>query len=232
MLTGSERLSVIKIARDESEGKVPLLIQTGASSTARSIEKTVEAERLGADGALVITPYYCCPTQEGLTHHFEAIAQATDLPIILYNNPKRTGVGLEIETVVRLSKIKNIVGLKDASGGVAFVAGVLNRTEDFTLFSGDDLSALPMQSIGAKGVMSIMSNLMPGAVSELFRNPSLTSYHELLPLFQLTQVESNPIPIKAMMNILGMAAGECRLPLTPLSDQYLALITDHLAAYV
>ncbi|NGX50495.1 MAG: 4-hydroxy-tetrahydrodipicolinate synthase [Chlamydiae bacterium] len=231
-LTEEERLRVIQIAREESLGRVPLMVHTGECSTHRAIERAEEAERVGADSLLIVTPYYCRPTQEGLVRHFEAIARSTTLPIILYNHPKRTGVRFEVESVERLSQIKNIVGLKDASGDLGFVAELLNRIEDFSLFSGDDPLTLPLMSIGAVGVISILSNIFPRKVCELVRKRDKRLYHELFPLFQLSQCESNPIPIKAMMELIGMPAGECRLPLTPLSEKYHEQMRELLVTYV
>ena len=219
-LSERERSRVLQIAREETQSKVPLWIQTGDSATDRTIKKTEEAEKLGADGALIITPYYCRPTQEGLLRHFEAVANSTSLPIILYHHPKRTGASFEIATLKRLAQIDNIIGLKDASGDVGFVAQVINAIPDFDVFSGDDLLTLPLMSIGAKGVISIMSNIMPRKMCELVQSGAKSLYHELFPLFLFSQCETNPIPIKAMMNQMGMPAGECRLPLTPLSKKY------------
>jgi len=219
-LSEGERSRVIQIAREETQGKVPLWIQTGDSATDRTIKKTEEAEKLGADGALIITPYYCRPTQEGLLRHFEIVAHSTSLPIILYHHTKRTGASFEVATLKRLAQIDNIIGLKDASGDVGFVAQVLNTIPDFDVFSGDDLLTLPLMSIGAKGVISVISNIMPRKMCELVRTRAKSLYHELFPLFQFSQCESNPIPIKAMMNLMDMPAGECRLPLTPLSKKY------------
>ena len=218
-LSDGERRRVIQIVCSEAKEKVPVFIQTGDSATYRAIQKTAEAKSLGADGVLIVAPYYCCPTQEGLFCHYEAIARSTTLPILLYNHPKRTGVRFELETLRRLALIENIVGLKDASGDVAFCAQVLNTTEDFILFSGDDLLTLPLMSIGSKGSISVMSNLMPKEISDLGRQLNLEKYQELFPLFLLSQCESNPIPIKAMMHARGMASGQCRLPLTPLSKE-------------
>ena len=231
-LTDRERRLVIQIAREESLGRLPLWIQTGDSSTTRAIEKTGEAERLGADGVLVIAPYLCCPTQEGLFRHFEAIARSTTLPITLYHHPKRTGVSFEIATLKRLATIENIVGLKEACGNVGFIAEVLNTIEDFILFSGDDMLSLPLMSIGAKGVFSVLSNAMPRQISQLVREKGEAHYRALFPLFQLAQCETNPIPIKAIMDHLGMAGGVCRLPLTPLSIDHQKEMEHLLLAHV
>ena len=219
-LTEKERFRLIQIAREETKGKIPLWVQTGDCATFRTLEKTEEAERLGADGVLIITPYYTCPTQEGVIRHFETVAESTHLPIMVYHHPRRSGVRLELETLRRLAKIENIIGMKDASGDISFVAEVLSQLPDFILMSGDDLLILPHLSLGAKGVFSVLSNLMPQKVCELIQNPSPSLYRPLFPYFRFSQCETNPIPIKAMMNRVGMEAGECRLPLTPLSQKY------------
>jgi len=219
-LSESERLRVIQIARAETQGKFFLWVQTGDSSTYRTIKKTQEAEKLGADGALIVTPYYCRPAQEGLVHHFETVAHNTNLPILIYHHPKRTGTSLEIATLRHLAKIKNIVGVKDASSDVSFVAELLSHTTNFDIFSGDDLLTLPLLSIGAKGVISVISNIMPQKMCELVQSEDKKLYYELFPFLRFLQCETNPIPIKAIMNLMGMAAGECRLPLTPLNTKH------------
>ena len=215
-----ERSHVIQIAKTETRNKAFLWVQTGGSSTHHTIKNTQEAEKLGADGIVVVTPYYCLPTQEGLLHHFEAVSQSTKLPIILYHHPKRTGTSFTIDTLRRLSQMHNIMGLKDASGNMRFVSEVLHALPDLALFSGDDLLTLPLMSIGAQGVVSVISNIVPRKIRSLVEHRAPSLYRELFPLFQLSQCETNPIPIKAMMNLMGMPAGECRLPLTPLSKKH------------
>lgn len=231
-LTERERLRVMQIARAETRGKSFLWIQTGDSSTHRTITRTQEAEKLGADGALIVTPYYCRPTQEGLVQHFETIARNTNLPILIYHHPKRTGTSFEMITLRRLAEIENIVGLKDASGEVGFVAELLSHTSNFDIFSGDDLLTLPLLSIGAKGVISVVSNIMPQKICELVQNEDKEVYYRLFPFFQFSQCETNPIPIKAMMNLMGMPAGECRLPLTPLNKQHQKQMKELFLAHV
>ncbi|MCB1081830.1 MAG: 4-hydroxy-tetrahydrodipicolinate synthase [Chlamydiia bacterium] len=210
-LSHAERLSVIRAAA--SEKTLPLIVNVGDISTEATIQKAVEAEKEGADALLIIAPYYARPSQEGLARHFEAIAKKTSLPILLYNHPKRTGVTIEIKTLIRLAAQKNIIGIKDASGSIPYAAAIRSSLPDFLLFAGDDLLSLPYQAIGAKGVISVLSNLFPQEMATLTEE----SYHRLIPFMELSQVETNPVPIKAMMNLAGLPAGEIRAPLAPLA---------------
>jgi len=231
-LSEKERLRVIQIARTETRGKLHLWVQTGDSSTYRTIRKTQEAEKLGADGALIVTPYYCCPTQEGLVQHFETIACNTNLPIFIYNHPKRTGTSFDIATLIHLASLENILGLKDASGNVGFVAKLLHHTSNFDIFSGDDLLTLPLLSIGAKGVISVVSNILPQKMCELVQREDKNLYYTLFPFFEFSQCETNPIPIKSIMNRMGMSAGKCRSPLTSLHDKHQKQMQELLSAHV
>ncbi|MCB1116383.1 MAG: 4-hydroxy-tetrahydrodipicolinate synthase [Chlamydiia bacterium] len=210
-LSHAERLSVIRAAA--SEKTLPLIVNVGDISTEATIQKAVEAEKEGADALLIIAPYYVRPSQDGLARHFEAIAKKTSLPILLYNHPKRTGVTIEIKTLVRLAAQKNIIGIKDASGSIPYAAAIRSALPDFLLFAGDDLLSLPYQAIGAKGVISVLSNLFPQDMATL----TAGSYHRLISFMELSQVETNPVPIKAMMNLAGLPAGEIRAPLAPLA---------------
>ncbi|QVL56780.1 MAG: 4-hydroxy-tetrahydrodipicolinate synthase [Simkaniaceae bacterium] len=219
-LNPDEQKRVIQIAVEEK--KVPVIVNAGDLSTDRTIEKVKEAEKMGADGLLIIAPYYNRPSPEGLALHFEAVARETTLPIILYNHPKRTGVELSLDLLVRLSKKKNIIGIKDASGSIPFAASIRHVLPDFLLFAGDDLISLPLLSIGAKGLISVLSNLMPHKVGQMVRNLDRTLYEELLPFMEMAQIETNPVPIKAMMELAKLSAGKPRLPLTSLTpdNQY------------
>lgn len=215
-LQENERRRVIDITISEAKGKVPILISCSDASTERTCLKAYEAEHAGADALLVMAPYYCRPTQEGIFRHFSAVAEASSLPIIMYNHPGRSGVSIEVETVRRLSEIETIVGLKDASGSISYGAAIINALPDFLFLAGDDLMALPYFSIGGKGLISVMSNLFPKKMKALVDEKSLSLFQELYPYIALSQIESNPSPIKAMMNRAGFPAGECRLPLVPL----------------
>lgn len=216
-LSEEERKRVIAIALEEGKGRASLMLSCGDVSTKRSISKVIQAEKMGVNGVLVIAPYYCRPTQEGLFRHFQEIAKNTSLPIIIYNHPKRTGVEIELETVKRLADIQNIVGIKDASGSIAYGASVIAALPDFLFLAGDDLMALPTSVIGAAGLVSVLSNLMPRKMKELIETQDCTLYQKLYPFISMSQIETNPVPIKAMMKLIGLSAGECRLPLTSLS---------------
>ena len=218
---------------------MPVLAGTGSNNTATVIERTRRARTLGADGALVVTPYYNRPTQDGLYRHFTAIAEAVDLPLVLYNVPGRTGVNLLPETVVRLADIPGIVGIKEASGSLDQASQIVREApEAFVVVSGDDSLTLPMMGVGASGVISVVSNIAPEAVSALtsaclagdFR--SGRSLH--LALFDLCRamfVETNPTPVKAAAALLGYCSPEVRLPLAPLSEAAQRRVESALAAW-
>ena len=216
-LSEEERKRVIAIALEEGKGSASLLLSCGDASTERSISKVIQAEKMGMDGVLVIAPYYCRPTQEGIFRHFEMVAKNTSLPIIIYNHPKRTSVEIELETVKRLAEIQNIVGIKDASGSIVYGAAVIEALPDFLFLAGDDLMTLPISAIGAAGLISVLSNLLPRRMKELVETRDRVLYQNLYPFITMSQIETNPVPIKAMMNLAGFPAGECRLPLTSLS---------------
>jgi len=223
-LSAEEQKKVIQIAAQEK--RVPVIVNVGDVSTARTIEKVKMAETFGADGLLIIAPYYNRPSQEGLAQHFETIANETSLPIILYNHPKRTGVDLSLELLERLSTKKNIIGIKDASGSIPYAARIRNRLPDFHLFAGDDLMSLPLLAIGASGLISVLSNLMPLKVVEMVKNQDQTLYKELFPFMDASQIETNPVPIKAMMELSKLPAGKPRLPLASLTLQHQQFIKE------
>lgn len=210
-LSDLERKMVIEEAARLKQ--VPLMVNIGEISTEKTIQRGLEAEALGADILLVIAPPYCRPSQEGLYRHFAAVAAATQLPIVLYHHPKRTGVDIALETVLRLAERENIIGIKDASGSIPYVGSIRRALPGFQLYAGDDLLSLPYYAIGGKGVISVLSNLLPDAMCRL----SEASYFKLFPLMEFSQIETNPVPIKAMMNRAGLPAGEVRLPLAPLA---------------
>lgn len=232
LLKDHERHRVIQIVLEEAKGKVPLWVNGSGASTSQAIQRTEEAQNLGADGVLHMAPYYSLPTEEGISLHFEAIARKTKLPVMLYNHPKRSGCTIEITTLKKLAKHDYIIGIKDASGDIGYVGEILNALPNFTVMSGDDVSALAYLSMGASGVISILSNLMPRKMCELMREPIKRHFHELFSFIQFSQCETNPIPIKAMMNLVGMPAGECRLPLTQLSHDNKKKLEGLLLAYV
>lgn len=226
-LTPQERQTVITIAIEELKGKTTVLVGTGTNATTTTIAATQEAEELGADGALIITPYYNKPTQEGLFRHFSTVCESTSLPICLYNVQGRTGVNLQTETLQRLLSFPSIIGVKEASGNImqmsdVIALGRLQRPE-LSILSGDDALTLPLIALGGHGVISVASNLIPGPMRALVNaalkgdSDTARSLHfELLPFFNSNFIETNPIPIKAAMNAAGMAAGPYRLPLCEL----------------
>lgn len=222
-LNHEERLILIRTAIEHAN--VPVIVGTGSNSTQQTIENTKEAELLGADGALIVTPYYNKPTQEGLFKHYEAVHAATKLPIMLYNVPSRCGVNLFPETVLKLASLDRIKGIKDASGSIAQLSEILEATSkkhpEFAVLTGDDAMILPSIALGAVGVVSVLSNLYPERIKEFvdtclngkFRD-AREHHYTWMPLIRGIFAETNPMLVKAAMSHLGMPAGACRLPLS------------------
>jgi 4-hydroxy-tetrahydrodipicolinate synthase len=208
---------------DETAGRVPVLAGAGGYNTREVIELVREFERAGADGILSVTPYYNKPTPEGLYQHYKAIAESTSLPIVLYNVPGRTGVNMDVATVVRLSGIRNILGTKEASGNLVQMSEIVAAVrEDFLLLSGDDPIAVAVMAIGGRGLISVASNVVPGEMAQIIELAEKGDFagarklHQwLLPLIQVNFVESNPIPVKAAMAAMGLIEESYRLPLVP-----------------
>ena len=226
-LSFEEHERVMALTAQWVRGRVPVIPGTGSNSTKETIELTEMAKKAGCDMALVVAPYYNKPTQEGMFRHFSAVAEAVGLPLVLYNMPGRTGVNMLPELVARLAQVRNIVAIKEASGSVQQVAEIYRLTKGaFPILSGDDNLFLPMMAVGATGVISVLSNIMPRRVKELGQafmvesdfKRALAIHTELLPLFNGIFVETNPIPIKQILALAGMMESELRLPLTPLSD--------------
>ena len=219
----SERLRMVEILVDEAKGQVPVLAGCGGYNTKEIVHLAKDMQRAGANGLLSVTPYYNKPTQEGIVQHFKAIADATPLPIVLYNIAGRTGVNIETATVVRLSQIPNIVGVKEASGSLAQMCDVLHATpKDFIVLSGDDALTLPLMAVGGRGVISVVSNEIPREMAQMVeaaeRNDfaSARAIHaRILPLMQVNFVESNPGPVKAAMAAMGLVEEIYRLPMVP-----------------
>jgi 4-hydroxy-tetrahydrodipicolinate synthase len=212
---------------------------TGANSTEEARENTVKAEKWGVDACLLVVPYYNKPTQEGLYLHFKTIAEATSLPCILYNVPGRTVTNLAAETVIRLSRIPNIVGVKEASGDMEQVARIIHGVrEDFIVWSGNDGDTLPMMALGAYGVISVASHLVGAQIKEMIEKfvardtaGAALIHRHLVPLFKALFVISNPIPLKYALNHIGFGVGGLRLPLTAADDKTAALLRDTLKGY-
>jgi 4-hydroxy-tetrahydrodipicolinate synthase len=227
-LTPEEYLAVIKTVVAAAGGKVPVVPGVGTNSTAKSVEMVKKVSALGVNGLLAIVPYYNKPTQDGMTAHFSEIAKATRLPIVLYNIPGRTGVNMLPATVLALrKKFSNIVGIKEASGSLDQVSEIINGADaDFSVMSGDDSLTLPMMSVGARGVISVVSNVAPAEASRmcaLFLKGDLAGaarlHHELFTLIKTLFVETNPIPVKYAVSLLGLCKPEPRLPLTLLTEK-------------
>ena len=226
-LTHEEHIAVVKAVIRFARGRLPVIAGTGSNSTAEAVRLTRAAEEAGASGALLISPYYNRPTQDGIYQHYAAVAEATKLPLIVYNIPGRTGSNLLPETIARMSRVKNIVGVKEASGSMPQILDVIAFAEPgFAVWSGDDVMTLPIMAAGGVGVISVASNVVPermvaltGALlaGDLPRARGIM--HDALPLVRAfgARFEVNPIPVKTAMALLGRCAEEFRLPLTPMS---------------
>lgn len=233
-----EQKRILSIFQEEKQ-HLPLMVGCGSSSTLQTIKNIELASAMGATSALIITPYYNKPTQEGLYCHYASISQNSSLPIVLYHNPSRTGVHLSIETLKRLLELPNIIGIKESSGNLSYSANIFAAFKklrpEFTLICGDDLLALPLLAIGAEGVISGGANLIPVQITSLVRMIKCGDLEEaralnfrLFPLFQALTLESNPIPLKAALKMCQLPGGDPRLPLTPLSFSFLPELEDAL----
>jgi 4-hydroxy-tetrahydrodipicolinate synthase len=231
-LTRAEHLRVVEIAIEEAQGKVPVLGGAGGYNTREVIELARELERLGADGILSVTPYYNKPTQEGIYQHYKTIAEAVEIPIVVYSVQGRTGINVEPATLARLARIGSIVGVKEASGNVAQIATILNEVPPaFDVLSGDDSVTIPVIALGGRGVISTAGNEIPGEMSRLAQaclrgdfETARAIQKRYLPLMNVNFVESNPIPVKAAMGLMGLLDPVYRLPLVPPSAASLAKI--------
>ncbi len=238
-LSHSEHKKVIERVVKVAGGKIPVIAGAGSNSTAEAIELTAFAKKTGADATLQVGPYYNKPTQEGFYQHFKAIADEVDLPIVLYNIPGRCGgSGMTPETVARLSAIENIVAIKEATGSLDQASEIASRC-DITILSGDDTMTLPLASVGGKGVISVVANIVPAdvkAMTDLILEGDFVSarkwHHKLFALSKnLLSLATNPIPIKAAMSMLNMASEELRLPMTPLEQSKRAVLQKTLTDY-
>ena len=235
-MTKVEKVQAIKCAISTSKKRVPVIVGTGSNNTLATIEMSVLAEELGADCLLIVTPYYNKTTQNGLIEHYKAIANSVNIPIILYNVPSRTGMNILPETCFELSKIDNIVGIKEASGNISQVAKIAQLCgNDFSIYSGNDDQILPILSLGGKGVISVLSNIKPKLtckiVNSFFENNTATSRDEqlnALPLINALFAETNPIPIKYAINCIGYDFGTPRLPLVECSSNLKSTIEKFL----
>ncbi len=237
-LTFEEHKKVVEIAVDCS--KVPVIAGTGSNNTREALELTCHAADAGADAALLITPYYNKPNERGMFEHFKLVAEKCNIPVVLYNIPKRTGIDLKPELVAKLSKVKNIVAIKEASGSLSQVSQIIEQTRgsSFSVLSGDDDLTLPIMALGATGVVSVVANVAPRktvAMVKAMAEGDLVSarslHYELAPLVRAMFLETNPIPVKTAQRLLGLAAGPLRLPLAdmaPEKEKILKEILDRL----
>lgn len=224
-LSHAEHEQVIKIAIEQTKKRVPVVAGTGSNSTAEAIRLTAAAREMGADAALLISPYYNKPTQEGIYKHYKMIAQSVDLPLIIYNIPGRTGSNIMPETMARLCEVRNIVGVKEASGSMDQISDIRRLCGDrLTILSGDDALTLPLIALGAKGVISVITNIMPREMGEMACAALEGNYtrareihYRMLTLMRALFIETNPIPIKHAMSLLKKCSPEVRMPLTPMS---------------
>ncbi|GBG55374.1 4-hydroxy-tetrahydrodipicolinate synthase [Sporomusaceae bacterium FL31] len=232
-----EHIAVIKFAVDTINKRLPVIAGTGSNDTRHAVELSKAAEEAGADGILSVTPYYNKATQKGLYEHFKLIANNINIPVILYNVPSRTNLNLNPETVQALAEFDNIVAIKECNLGQ--VGDVVNLCgEDFSVYSGDDNTVLPVLSLGGKGVISTMANIIPtdthNMVEKFFLGDiqgAMKLQLQTLNLIKALFSEVNPIPVKAAVNLLGFKAGSCRMPLTDLSDHNLAILRSEMEAY-
>ena len=235
----SEHLSVVEYAVKKAAGRIPIIAGTGSNDTAHGINLSKEAERLGADALLLVTPYYNKATQKGLILHYEAIAKAVSIPIILYSVPSRTGVNITPETLLKLTKIPNIVAVKEASGNISQVAKIAALCGDkLAIYSGDDNMTVPVMSLGGKGVISVIANILPKETHELTEKymsgdhaGALKLQLDMLSVMESMFYEVNPIPVKTAMNILGFEVGPLRMPMCEMEEGNAAKLKAALMDY-
>ena len=232
-LTFEEHKKVVEVAVQAS--KVPVIAGTGSNNTREAIELTCHAAQAGADAALLITPYYNKPNDRGMYEHFKAVADACNIPIVLYNVPKRTGIDMKPELVAKLSRIKNIVAIKEASGSLSQQSQIIEQTRgsDFVLLSGDDDLTLPTMSLGGQGVVSVVANVAPkktvalvDAILKGDMEKARFLHYELAPLVRAMFLETNPIPVKTAQKFLGLAGGPLRLPLAAMAPEKEKVLKD------
>lgn len=238
-MSEQERKETIKFTVDVVKGRIPVIAGTGSNNTKAAIEMSKWAESIGVDGLLVITPYYNKTTQRGCIEHFKAIASSVTKPIIIYNVPSRTGLNILPETLYELSKIDNIVAVKEASSNIVQIAEIAQLCGDsLDIYSGNDDQILPLLSLGAKGVISVVANILPRDTHDLcekYFNGDIEGSRELqlkmLPLVKALFIETNPIPVKAAMNLMGMNVGTLRLPLVEMSQKGLEVLKKEMIKY-
>ncbi|MFJ7933944.1 4-hydroxy-tetrahydrodipicolinate synthase [Sporosarcina sp. NPDC096371] len=238
-LTTEEKVQLFKFAVEVVGGRVPVIAGTGSNSTRESIELTMLAEDVGINAVMLVAPYYNKPCQEGLFQHFQTIAAATSLPIMLYNVPGRTVVNIDVDTVIRLAAIPNIVAIKEASGNLDAMAEIIEQTPTgFSLYSGDDGLTIPVLAIGGAGVVSVSSHIVGNEMQAMIKNfkmghikEAAVDHRKLLPIMKALFAAPNPSPVKAALNLKGIPVGGVRLPMIPLNDGELHSLQRTLSIY-
>lgn len=233
-LTHEEHNQIVDITVKAVNGRIPVIAGTGSNSSEEAVALTRHAKEAGADAALLITPYYNKPTQEGLFQHFKKVACEVDIPLILYNVPGRTSVNMLPKTTARLAEIKNIVGIKEATGDLRQVSETIKLCEEnFSVISGDDVNTLPIMAAGGKGVISVSANIAPNKIAALCKacldgnySEARKLHYDLFDLNEIMFIETNPVPVKTALNLTGKVGNEFRLPLTPLSDSNLVKLKN------
>lgn len=231
-----EHLSVIEYAVKKAAGRVPIIAGTGSNDTAHCVELSKEAEKLGADGLLISTPYYNKCTQKGLMMHYDKVMEKTTSPIILYNIPGRTGMNYKIETIKELAKADQIVAVKEASGDIAYLTDLVHDVPEIDVYSGNDDMIVPLLSLGGKGVISVLSNVCPQETHDLCQKffdgdvkGSFKLQMDYLDLIHALFIDVNPIPVKTAMNLMGLCGGTLRLPLCEMEEKNLAVLKNAMA---
>ena len=231
-MTDEEHLECIRFAVEKTAGRIPVIAGTGSNDTRYAIELSKEAEAVGVDGLLLVTPYYNKTTQRGLIAHFTAIADAVNVPIILYNIPGRTGVNMEVATVKKLAEHRNIAAIKEASGNISYAAKLIAACGDnIDVYSGNDDMVVPLVSLGGKGVISVASHVIPKQMHDMVQYCLDNNFAEAtklqieyLDLINSLFIEVNPIPVKEALNMMGVNVGPCRMPLYEMSDEHKAVL--------
>ncbi len=236
-MSDAEHREALKFAADIAKGRIILIAGTGSNDTSYAISLSSYAESVGYDGLLLVTPYYNKATQKGLYLHFKAIADSVNIPIILYNIPGRTGCMISLDTFKKLDKIPHIIGVKEATGDLAF-AGQIAANTDLVLYSGNDDVILPMMAIGGQGVISVIANILPKETHDVCVNflkgdfeSAKNEYLKMINLVHALFIEVNPIPVKTAMNILGYNVGECRMPLCSMEDKNVETLKEVMKDY-
>ena len=225
-MTDEEKLAVIKFSVETVNKRIPVIAGTGSNNTKHAVEMSIKAQKLGADGLLVVTPYYNKGNENGIYNHYKIIAENVDIPVILYNVPGRTGVNLSINLLKKLAQIKNITAIKEASGNISYAAEIAREVPELDIYSGNDDMTVPLLSLGGKGVISVSANIIPETVHNMtyafFERDNDTARELQLKYNDLVNalfIEVNPVPVKEAMNFLGYDVGECRLPLGKMSEE-------------